>query len=177
MSDDVKAKQVQADTTQGESVGNSAGGVTGAAKPARERKAAAQTQDVVAELVLQAEKKTKADKPVPSKSKAATKTPTTSASASAPQAKPEPIVVADKGSKTKKPAQPKVKVVRDSFTIPEADYALFAALKQRALSAGIDTKKSELLRAGLALLAATDDSQFAKALNSVERVRIGRPKK
>ncbi|OYD52406.1 hypothetical protein CGK74_18190 [Thauera propionica] len=175
MSDDVKAKQVQADTTQGESVGNSAGGVTGAAKPARERKAAAQTQDVVAELVLQAEKKTKADKPVPSKSKAATKTPTTSASA--PQAKPEPIVVADKGSKTKKPAQPKVKVVRDSFTIPEADYALFAALKQRALSAGIDTKKSELLRAGLALLAATDDSQFAKALNSVERVRIGRPKK
>jgi len=175
MSDDVKAKQVQADTTQGESVGNSAGGVTGAAKPARERKAAAQTQDVVAELVLQAEKKRKADKPVPSKSKAATKTPTTSASA--PQAKPEPIVVADKGSKTKKPAQPKVKVVRDSFTIPEADYALFAALKQRALSAGIDTKKSELLRAGLALLAATDDSQFAKALNSVERVRIGRPKK
>lgn len=175
MSGDVKAKQVQADTTQGESVGNSAGGVTGAAKPARERKAAAQTQDVVAELVLQAEKKTKADKPVPSKSKAATKTPTTSASA--PQAKPEPIVVADKGSKTKKPAQPKVKVVRDSFTIPEADYALFAALKQRALSAGIDTKKSELLRAGLALLAATDDSQFAKALNSVERVRIGRPKK
>ncbi len=82
----------------------------------------------------------------------------------------------DKATKAKKHAPRKPKMVRDSFTFPENDYALFSALKQRALASGTDVKKSELLRAGLALLASLEDAQFSKALSDVERIKTGRPK-
>ena len=42
----------------------------------------------------------------------------------------------------------KEKVVRDSFTMPQSDYELIAALKSRSLNSGIQTNKSEILRAG-----------------------------
>lgn len=83
----------------------------------------------------------------------------------------------EKVSKDKKPPQKKPKLVRDSFTIPENDYELFATLKQRALTAGVEVKKSELLRAGLAMLAKLDDAEFIKAVGLVDRIKTGRPKK
>lgn len=83
----------------------------------------------------------------------------------------------EKVSKDKKPLQKKPKLVRDSFTIPENDYELFARLKQRALTAGVEVKKSELLRAGLAMLATLDDAEFIKAVGLVDRIKTGRPKK
>jgi hypothetical protein len=49
----------------------------------------------------------------------------------------------------KKQTPKKIKLIRDS-SIPETDYVLFATLKQRALAAGIDVKKSEVLCAALA---------------------------
>lgn len=42
----------------------------------------------------------------------------------------------------------KAKPVRDSFTMPQADYALIDKLKERALAFRRPAKKSELLRAG-----------------------------
>ena len=52
--------------------------------------------------------------------------------------------------KTDKKAKPeKVKVVRDSFTIPKTEYAAIAELKKRAMTLGSEAKKSELIRAGL----------------------------
>lgn len=84
---------------------------------------------------------------------------------------------ADKAAKVKKPAPKKPKLVRDSFSIPETDYAQFAALKQRALVAGVDVKKSEILRAALATLATLDDAELVKAIGLVERIKTGRPKK
>lgn len=83
----------------------------------------------------------------------------------------------EKAGKDKKLAPKKPKLVRDSFTIPEADYALFATLKQRALSAGVDVKKSEILRAALAVLAQLDDAELVKSIGLVERIKTGRPKK
>lgn len=78
----------------------------------------------------------------------------------------------------KRPAKPpRVKLVRDGFTLPETDYALFAALKGRALKAQRETKKSELLRAGLQALAAMSDEQLLAALQALAPVKIGRPKK
>jgi hypothetical protein len=96
-----------------------------------------------------------------------------------PAAKPEPVAAkpAGKAGKVKKAAAPKVKLVRDSFKIPETDYALFASLKQRALSAGVEVKKSELLRAAMALLATADDARFIEVVGSIERIKTGRPKK
>lgn len=83
----------------------------------------------------------------------------------------------EKAPKAKKQAPKKPKLVRDSFTIPESDYALFATLKQRALAAGVEVKKSELLRASMALLAALSDAELVKAIGQVERIKTGRPKK
>jgi hypothetical protein len=69
------------------------------------------------------------------------------------------------------------KPVRDSFTMPQADYALIATLKARALAARRETKKSELLRAGLHALAALDRGGVLAVLRRLEPVKVGRPKK
>lgn len=84
---------------------------------------------------------------------------------------------AEKTEKVKKQAPKKPKLVRDSFTIPEGDYALFATLKQRALTAGIEVKKGEVLRAALLALDKLDDAELVKAIGLVERIKTGRPKK
>lgn len=80
-----------------------------------------------------------------------------------------------------KPAKPakarKAKLVRDSFTMPETEYSRIAVLKKRLLLRGRETKKSELLRAGLAMLAALDDAKLLAELKKVERVKTGRPPK
>jgi len=81
-------------------------------------------------------------------------------------------VKSEKDDKAKKP-----KLVRDSFTIPKAEYLALDALKQRAAKAGTGVKKSELLRAGIKTLAAMDDKQFAAAIGAVPAIKTGRPAK
>ncbi len=77
-----------------------------------------------------------------------------------------------------KPAPPeRAKLVRDGFTMPEADYALLKTLKQRLLGQGREAKKSELLRAGLQALALLDAPALAAALDRLEPVKTGRPRK
>ena len=89
-----------------------------------------------------------------------------------------PASEADASKANKKKTKPeKVKVVRDSFTIPKAEYAQIAALKKRALTMGLDIKKSELIRAGLALLSAASDAALRKALGNVPTLKTGRPGK
>ncbi|MFS8979311.1 hypothetical protein PO002_33330 [Cupriavidus necator] len=44
-------------------------------------------------------------------------------------------------------------MVRDTFTMPKSDYQTIAQLKVRCLEGGVRIKKSEILRAGLLLLA------------------------
>ena len=103
--------------------------------------------------------------------KSAKKAPASAKTRIAEDSKEEKLV------KVKKQVPKKPKLVRDSFTIPESDYALFATLKQRALTAGIEVKKSELLRASLTVLAGLDDGALAKAIGQVNRIKTGRPKK
>lgn len=69
------------------------------------------------------------------------------------------------------------KVVRDSFTMPQSDYALIAELKEKALAGGVHVKKSELLRAGLRLLAKSTAPQLKRAVAGLEKIKTGRPKK
>ena len=87
-------------------------------------------------------------------------------------AAPAPKVVAPKPAKAKKSKQ-----VRDSFTIPKAEYAVLADLKQRALMAGVQAKKSEVLRAGIKALAAMSNVAFLAALGAVPAIKTGRPAK
>jgi hypothetical protein len=74
------------------------------------------------------------------------------------------------------PKAAKLKLVRDSFTIPRDEYGAIDALKLRAAKLGRITKKSELLRAGLKLLAACGDAGLLGALDAVPPVKTGRPK-
>lgn len=82
----------------------------------------------------------------------------------------------EKPAKMEKPAKLRKALVRDGFTMPETDFALIAALKERAVGAGRPAKKSELLRAGLQALAALDAKKLRAALERLEPIKVGRPK-
>jgi hypothetical protein len=73
-------------------------------------------------------------------------------------------------------AKPKPKLVRDSFTIPKSEYVVLEGLKVRAAKLTRPVKKSELLRAGVAVLNAMNDKAFLAALNGVPSLKTGRPK-
>ena len=71
----------------------------------------------------------------------------------------------------------KIKVVRDSFTIPKNELMQIAEMKKRALTLGVEIKKSELIRAGLQALVGMTDAAFKNALASVPTIKTGRPAK
>jgi hypothetical protein len=81
--------------------------------------------------------------------------------------------------KTKKTVPPlkikKDKLVRDSFAMPKVEYAVLAELKQRAVRLARSVKKSELLRAGVKLLATLSDTALLAALAQVPAIKTGRP--
>jgi hypothetical protein len=99
-------------------------------------------------------------------------------SASAAQAKVKSSKVSGKPAVApvveKAPRQKREKAVRDSFTMPKSDYARIAEIKQRCLSAGVQIKKGEVLRAGLQILAASSAEQLMAAVSAVEAVKTGR---
>ena len=103
--------------------------------------------------------------PAPAPSKTARKV-----NARKPAAKPAPEPRAEKPVKAKK-----TKLVRDSFTIPKAEYGVLEELKQRAAGLAKPIKKSELLRAGIKALAAMSDTGFLSALEQVPTIKTGRP--
>lgn len=85
---------------------------------------------------------------------------------------------ASKDKKTVKKDKPKkIKMVRDSFTMPEHEYSQIAALKKKCSRAGVPVKKSELLRAGLSHLSGLSDVALMKAVAGVEKLKTGRPSK
>lgn len=67
-------------------------------------------------------------------------------------------------------------LVRDSFTMPEAEYAVFASAKQRCLQAGVEIKKSELLRIGMALVGQLDVTTLQAVLAGLPQLKTGRPR-
>lgn len=83
----------------------------------------------------------------------------------------------DSEKKKSKRRKMKEKVVRDSFTMPEDDYARINALKSKCLEQGLVVKKSEILRAGLRVLSDLEPEQLSAIVEGVERIKTGRPKK
>jgi hypothetical protein len=98
--------------------------------------------------------------------------------AAKPVAKPASKPAARKPAVTAaaKAAKAKLKLVRDSFTMPKADFDLINVLKERALNSKRPAKKSELLRAGLYALAALTDAQLLARLDKLAALKPGRPK-
>jgi hypothetical protein len=79
--------------------------------------------------------------------------------------------------KTVKEKAPKMKMERDSFTMPKAEYAQFSLLKSRLEKLAQPAKKSELIRAGLMQLSAMTDAALKAAMSKVPTIKTGRPKK
>ncbi|APR94870.1 hypothetical protein PATSB16_15280 [Pandoraea thiooxydans] len=77
----------------------------------------------------------------------------------------------------KAPKKVKVKVIRDSFTMPEYDHAKLARLKKKCLAEGVHVKKSELLRAGLAALEVMPLKRLLIEVQALAKVKTGRPGK
>jgi hypothetical protein len=84
-------------------------------------------------------------------------------------------VVKPKTRKAGKPKKPKL--VRDSFTMPEQEYAVLGEVKKICHAGGMDIKKSELLRIGIAQLAAMGLKKLKTAQAALTPLRAGRPKK
>lgn len=101
----------------------------------------------------------------------------------------KPKVTGKKVRKVEKKAVPKVKpapvetvkvrvkLVRDSFTMPREDFERIARLKARAIEFKRPAKKSELLRAGLQALERMDSPSLHAALTALTPIKTGRPKK
>jgi len=91
----------------------------------------------------------------------------------------KPEVVKDKkeAKATKPPKAKKVKLVRDSYAMPETEYARIGELKQRLAALGAPAKKSELLRGGIAALSALNDTELKAVMSRVARIKTGRPSK
>ncbi len=97
-------------------------------------------------------------------------------------------VKAAKPAKTPKAARPvkpveseiakvkKSKLVRDSFSMPEPEYAVLGSVKKACLKAGVEVKKSELLRIGVALIAKMDVDGLKAVLATLPPLKAGRPK-
>lgn len=130
------------------------------AKPARKRTPS------VAKPVATATRKTPVRK-APARSVAAPKP--APGRKTVPSAKPATV---QKAAKEKK-----VKLVRDSFTMPETEYAEIALLKKRCLDAGVSAKKSEILRAAIAGLSKMSDASVIAAIRKLKVIKTGRPAK
>lgn len=91
-------------------------------------------------------------------------------------AKPAVKAVA-KPAAPKVPKEKKIKMVRDSFTMPKPEFAVLDVLKIRAAKMGSPVKKTELLRAGIKALAAMADANFLAAVRAVPSLKTGRPTK
>jgi hypothetical protein len=109
-------------------------------------------------------------KPVGPAAKAAAKPESKALAKSTPKVSARP-------ASAKSAAEVKPKLVRDSFTIPKAEYAVLDALKLRAAKLERPIKKGELLRAGIGALNAMGDKAFLAALGAVPSLKTGRPKR
>jgi hypothetical protein len=81
-----------------------------------------------------------------------------------------------KAAKVVKEKTPKLKMERDSFTMPKIEYAQFHVLKERLQKLEQPVKKSELLRAGIMQLSAMTDAALKAAMSKVPTIKTGRPK-
>ena len=104
---------------------------------------------------------------------AAKTAPANKQAAPKPVAKPVPMADAAEPGRDK---VRKAKLVRDSFTMPEQEYAVLGQVKKACIKAGFEIKKSELLRIGVALISQLDMATLQKVLESLPQLTTGRPR-
>jgi hypothetical protein len=140
---------------------------------------AAETNKVV--TAKPAEKIPPADKPVATKpcrleeTKARNKKALADALAKAQSVKiPQPSEAAVAAKADKPTKIRKSRLVRRKVTMPEAEYDQLTVLKKRIASLGGNVRRSELMRGGLALLAALGDTELAFVMAPYGRLKARR---
>ncbi len=83
--------------------------------------------------------------------------------------------LANKSPKHAKPS--KIKLVHDSFSMPEGEYALLGQVKKSCGIAGIKLKKSDLIRIAIDQLSKMSNAKIAAAKSSLTELKPGRSKK
>ena len=77
-------------------------------------------------------------------------------------------------TKRSKP-NPRKKVIRDNFSMPEEDYALIDEIRKRLIREhAVVRNKSEVLRAGLLALAKMSSQEMLEASDRVKQLKPGR---
>lgn len=144
-----------------------------AAKKTITAKPAALKKSVAAKKPAPAKKTAAVKKPVAAKAAAEKKVATKAPKAAKEVIAPKEVIkeIAAPKEKVKK-----AKLVRDSFSMPEAEYAVLGAVKKACLKAGIEVKKSELLRIGVALIRKMDVAALKGVLATLPPLKAGRPK-
>ena len=67
-------------------------------------------------------------------------------------------------------------IIRDTFTLLKSDSALILQIKKKCLMKGVETSKSELVRAGVALLAKLPEKKLIELLSTLPKAKVGRRK-
>jgi hypothetical protein len=157
-----------------------------ALKPAAPKKAAAKAPAKAARPAVKAPAKAPVKAPVKAARKPVATAPAKPAvkpavkAAVKPAAKPAPVAaatpVAAPEAQAGRDKVRKAKLVRDSFTMPEQEYAVLGQVKKACLKAGFEIKKSELLRIGVALISQLDMATLQNVLASLPQLKTGRPK-
>jgi hypothetical protein len=71
--------------------------------------------------------------------------------------------------------EPVERVVRDSYTMPPAEYETLSKVQKRCLKRGVVVSKSEVVRAGFAALARMSDRELFELIEALVKVKTGRP--
>lgn len=67
-------------------------------------------------------------------------------------------------------------IVRSNFTILQSDLELLNQIKRRCLLLGVETNKSELIRAGIDSLSKLSDDKLRNILAHLPKPKVGRKK-
>ena len=150
---------------------------TASAKPAAAKPAARARKTTAAAPATRRSAPATARSTTAAAKKTATRAPVSRKSPPVKKAAHEPEPFVAKGKAGKPPKAKKAKLIRDSFTMPDGEYAQIAAIKKRCLDAGVSAKKSEILRAAVANLAKLSDASVVAAVRRLEVIKTGRPAK
>jgi hypothetical protein len=73
------------------------------------------------------------------------------------------------------PPMPKKKTPTRTFTMPESDSEVIKEIQKRCYAHGMSLHDCEVVRAGIASLMDLPDKKFLQVVNSIVRLRRGRP--
>ncbi len=99
-----------------------------------------------------------------------------------PEEKPQEIKTKAGEGRVKIALQPKPKkaaeaekVIRDGFSMPVSDQQLIQDIRVKGIKLGVESNKSEIVRAGLRALMDLPDNKLTSLLKTIPKIKTGRP--